>query len=251
MDTYLDIETLPSQSEGALEAHLQAAKDNFKAPSGMTKSLMVQDLRQMGIEYEKDAKFVSAGDIKLRWEAVMAEPLAESVGMENYRKTALTDDGCICVICAKTKNGTMVARIDENVDERTMLEAAFDHIDELCEGREPFFVAHNAAWDLERLFHKAVMLNVNPGFKLPFDGRHGNQYYDTMQAWAGYKFSHGKGGYISQKDLCARLGIPTKTDMDGSQVFDIWQENPERVAAYCLEDVNTVEQMYKRLTFST
>lgn len=244
MDTYIDIETLPDVTEGALEKHIQSAKDNFHAPSGMTKGAMVAELKTLDIEYDKDAKFTSAGDIKLRWEAEFAESLSESVGMENYRKTALTDDGCICVICAKTENGTMIKSLDScGGIEGVLLREAFDQINHLIGQREPYFIGHNIPWDLERLYHKAVMLGVNPGFKLPFDGRHDSQYYDTMQAWAGFKKT------ISQKALCDRLGIPTKTDMDGSRVFDVWQEDPERVAAYCLEDVLAVEQMHKRLTF--
>ena len=242
MNIFGDIETLPDQREGARERHLLMAQENFKAPSSLTKTQALDDLRGKGVTYDKDGKFVAADQVKLDWEDAFKEDLAEVVGEESYRKTALTDDGTICVVCVKGIKGTSILKLGDS--EETLLYNAFSEIRILCGQREPYFIGHNIPWDLERLYHKAVILGVDPGFKLPFDGRHGQHYYDTMQAWAGFKKQ------ISQDNLCKALGIQGKPDdIDGSRVWDVWQTDPERVAAYCLDDVNKVEMIYNRLNF--
>ena len=75
MNIYLDIETLPDQSEGAYERHLEESMNNFKAPSGMTKGQMLADLKGRGREYDKDGKFTSADQVKLDWAEVMKKEL--------------------------------------------------------------------------------------------------------------------------------------------------------------------------------
>lgn len=92
MDIYLDIETLPDQTPGALEAHLKAARESFKAPFGLTKGQMIKDLSAANVvlrsgaetltpEHNDYGKFTAAGDLKVIWEEQFRDdlsgPLAE------------------------------------------------------------------------------------------------------------------------------------------------------------------------------
>ena len=237
MDIKIDIETLPDQREGARDEFIKTAEENFHAPSTMNKDMLLKGLADKGIDPGK----ALVPELKARWADAYRSEMAEPEGDKAYRDTSFGDDGCICVVCVKTEYHHVTMLEDSEGD---LLEGVFADIRKLCNQRKPFFIGHNVSWDLERLFHKAVMLGIDPGFKLPFDGRHGSDYFCTMQAWAGFKKT------ISQDNLCKRLGIAGKGDMDGSKVWDTWQEDPVKVATYCIEDVLTVEKLHKRLTFA-
>jgi len=244
MNIYLDLESLPDQQEGALEQHIQAVSENFKAPSGMTKAEMVRQLEGKGVTYKDNGKFIPAGDVRQDWEDAFRDEMVLPLAEESYRKTALTDEGCICVIGAKADDYIYLGVLGE-AGEAALLADFFSWVNQVSGHSQPHFVAHNASWDLERLAHKAWIHNIKPGVAFPFDGRHDKDFYCTMQAWAGYK------KYITQDALCDVLGLPGKDGMDGSMVWDTWQleGGPEAVAAYCARDVETVERIYKRLTF--
>lgn len=69
---------------------------------------------------------------------------------------------------------------------------------------------------------------------------------DTLQCW---KFGDYK-NYISLNLLAACLGIASpKEDIDGSQVGEVyWIENDlDRIAKYCQQDIITVAQVYLRM----
>jgi len=62
-----------------------------------------------------------------------------------------------------------------------------------------------------------------------------------MTAWAGAK------GTISQDNLAKALGLSGKGDFDGSMVAEAWANGEhERIAYYCLSDVETVRAIYRR-----
>ena len=55
---------------------------------------------------------------------------------------------------------------------------------------------------------------------------------------------------VSMDKLCRALGIPGKGDFDGSMVASTWPTDPEKVIAYCKEDVERTRQIFNRLTWS-
>jgi 3'-5' exonuclease len=99
---------------------------------------------------------------------------------------------------------------------------------------EPWFIAHNAAFDLGFLWRRMRVHRVVPSFKIPNPcARAGKDFGCTMQAWAGY------GGKVSLDTLCRVLAVPTsKGDLTGARVFDAWllAGDLERIAAYNLGD---------------
>lgn len=109
------------------------------------------------------------------------------------------------------------------------------------------FIGHNVRdFDLRFLYHRAVVLGVDPGFYLPHDARPGDDsVFDTMTRWAGY------GNRISLDNLCRALGLPGKDGMDGSMVWPAIQEGRiDDVAEYCRQDVERVRRVHRRMTFA-
>ena len=119
----------------------------------------------------------------------------------------------------------------------------------LAEGRhaaqDPYFVAHNAAFDLPFIWRRCV---VN-GVRLPFrfsrpSAREGKDFACTMLTWAGY------GGRVSLDALCRALSIASPKDggIDGAGVYDAWLAGEhERIAQYNLRDVLATAQVWHRL----
>lgn len=109
---------------------------------------------------------------------------------------------------------------------------------------DPWFIAHNAAFDVGYLWRRCVVNNVRLPFKLPApSSRAGQHYGDTMTLWAGF------GGRISLDNLCKALGIESpKGDMTGAQVYPAWQAGEyERIAQYNLDDARACAQVWQRL----
>lgn len=245
MNTYLDIETIPAQGGPKSFNHfLEKVRLDFKAPSALTKGQACEDLGLTG----NDAKFTSKDDAIKLWEQKFSEEKAPQVAEENWRKTSFDGaSGEIISIAWAVGDGEVQVRYRglEN-SEKHMLENFFDDLISELNGRPPFFIGQFlAGFDLKFIFHRAVILGVKPPFDLPFNGRHGKDFYCTQIAWAGF------GGRMSQNNLCEALSIEGKPDdIDGSQVWDFVKAgNVQRVAEYNKDDVEKVRQIHKRLTF--
>lgn len=243
MNVYLDIETIPGQ--GLYEEFLKEAPDNFKAPSTLTKAKACEDLGLTG----NDAKFTSKDDAIAKWEKQFSEEKAPEVAEENWRKTSF--DGAkgeiISIAWAVCDQDVKSVSRELGGSESDMLREFFSRLDNYLNGRPPYFIGQFVAgFDLKFIFHRAVILGVKPPFDLPFNGRHGKDFYDTQTAWAGF------GGRMSQDNMCKALGIEGKPgDIDGSKVWDHVRDGMiDRVVEYNIDDVNKVRQMHKRLTFS-
>ena len=96
--------------------------------------------------------------------------------------------------------------------------------------------------------------NNNPGnirpSNPPWQGATGENggfvVFDTMVQWGGMK----PGGSLDK--LCRALGMPGKNGFDGSMVWDAVKAGEfAKVQAYCVEDVEKVRAIHKRMTFAT
>jgi len=246
MNVFFDIETIPAQSGvHCFENYLAAEMESFKAPSSLTKTQACADLGLKG----DDAKYTSKDDAIALWEKKFAEEKAPEVAEEKWRKTALDGSAgeLISVSWAVGDSKIFNSHRDLGTDESLLLSAFFSELGEHLKQKPPYFIGqYIGGFDLKFLFHRAVILGVRPPFDLPFDGYHGRDYFCTQTAWAG------KGGRMSQDNLCKALGIKGKPDdIDGSKVWDFVKVgNVKRVAEYNNDDVEKVRQIYKRLTFS-
>jgi len=218
----LDIETLPTQPEE--EAKSQIAKTT-QHPAAMKKPETI-DAWHKGLD-----KYAGAKDAAIE---------------DEYRKSSFDGGkGEICSIAWKVEGADFCSLSRGGHDEIDMIGVFFDLASFKCNGRPPFFIGHNIPFDLQFIWRRAVILGVKPPFALPFDGRHGKDYYDTMQAWAGYNKR------ISQDNLCKALGIEGKPgDISGANVWDHYKKGDiARIEEYNRSDVETVEKIYNRINF--
>lgn len=250
MITFIDIESIPGQT--SFDSFLKDAKENFKAPSDLTKGQACEDLGLTG----DAAKYTSKDDAIKLWTERFGKEKAPEVAEQEWRKTsfdgamgelvsiawAVEDDEVLSVYRHAAMLGDKVTLSSE----ADMLQGFYDLLTKRLAKRKPFFVGqYIGGFDLPFIFHRSVILGVQPPFELPFNGRHDQHYYDTQIAWAGYK------GRMSQANLCAALGIQGKPDdIDGSKVWDFVKAGDVgRVAEYNRDDVVKVREIYKRLNF--
>lgn len=224
MNLFIDIETIPQQPE--LEAKAEIAK-NIQAPAQMSKPETIAAWHAGEGSY--------AG-------------VKESLIEETYRKTSF-DGGkgeIISVAFAGMEGPVLKCHRGMFAEESEMLEAVKFELLSMLGGKAPWFIGHNiGGFDLKFLFQRFVINRVNPQIDFKHWGRHGSQYYDTMQAWAGY------GNRVSQDSLCKALGIEGKPEgIDGSKVWDFYKAGKiVEIADYNADDVEKVRAIYKRMNF--
>ena len=180
-------------------------------------------------------------------DAVLRPDRFPNLDTEGYHERSVESPAYNCIAWA-VEDGE-VRNLYRSLDERedVILTIFFSELrSDLLNKRKPFFIGHYiSGFDLKFLFQRAVINNIDPGFDLRQDAKHGSQIYDTMLAWAGY------GDKISQDNLCKALGIKGKPDdIDGSKVWDFVKAGDvEKVAAYNKDDVKKVREIYKRMNF--
>lgn len=243
---YIDVETVPAQSgPQSYENYLEAEKANFKAPSSLTKG---QACKYLGLTGD-DAKYTSKDDAIAKWEDKFAEEKAPEVAEEKWRKTSFDGAAGELISIAWAVEDEMILSVSRQIgdSEADMMQDFYDRLQDRLGRKTPYFIGQFlAGFDLKFIFHRAVILGVQPPFDLPFNGRHGSDFFCTQIAWAGYK------GRMSQDNMCKALGIEGKPDdIDGSKVWDFVNAGKvERVEEYNRDDVNKVRQIHKRLTFT-
>ena len=212
---FIDIETLPDQGEGARAL----IESEIKPPSQMKKQETIDAWMSGQKPYEG---------------------VKDALVNEKYRKTSLNGDYgrifCICIDIDGIKKEFV------NDDEKALLCEFWQFISAKVKAQEkPFFVAHNADFDLTFLWKRSIINNVHPLIKR--NARHGHDYFCTMQEWAGYK------QLISLNNLSSILGVGSKTDgIDGSKVYDYWLEGKhDEIIEYCHQDVDLVKSIFSRI----
>lgn len=216
---YLDIETLPTQS--------QEARDRIAATIKPPKSV-------------KRAEALEKWHDEDRPDAIQAA----------IDKTSLNPAlGHVCTIGwafadgpAGAEHAKQIIGDDDTAGEADILTAFFEDV---TWARAHKFVGHSVArFDLRFLACRAVVLGVRipPLFpKVPRDWD--RTVFDTMATWCAYARSE----YISLDDLCFALGIPGKDGFDGSQVAAAWAAGEhDKIREYCIADVERVRAIHRR-----
>ena len=110
------------------------------------------------------------------------------------------------------------------------------------------FVGHNILdFDMRFIYQRSVIHNIKPSRDIPFTRFRNAPIYDTMQEWSKWGREH-----VSLDGLSKALGIPSpKESLDGSKVYPYYRAGKlAEIYEYCTRDVDTVRQVYRRLTFA-
>ena len=221
---YVDIETIPDQAPGALDAIRQTIRPpaNYSKPETVAK-----------------------------WMAENAEADAD----RQWRKTALsgTSGGIVCVGFAVGDSPVEALHRSPGDPEKGLLAALWERLSALVldeghgHGAAVEWCGHNVGFDLRFLRQRSIVHRVAPTLRIDPNAGHGaGHLFCTMQEWAGIRET------IGLDALCKALGIESPKDggMDGGKVYDAWAEGrADEVAAYCKRDVEAVRAVYNALTF--
>ena len=240
MKLFLDIETIPDQTAGAIDRYMG---DEIRCPH----KSKVDIGKDLGMKPE-DYKFIGADDFKQLWIERKGKEAAKVQAEQKWLKTSL--DGSygqiICIgYCLERASGASesgVLSIDNYESEKELLEA-FWSIE--FYGRTPQLIAHNTGFDLPFIWHRSVINGTSPSIKFDPWARQGEKRYCTMEAWAGFK------GMISLDNLASILGVQGKSmGMSGK---DVWPEykagNIAKISEYCADDVRVLKEVYNKLNF--
>jgi predicted PolB exonuclease-like 3'-5' exonuclease len=111
------------------------------------------------------------------------------------------------------------------------------------------FVGHNILdFDLRFIYQRSIIHQVKPSRDLPFGRFRNAPIFDTMHEWSKWGREH------ASLDLLSRtLSLPSpKETLDGSKVYPYYRAGKiADIIDYCRCDVDSVRQVYRRLTFTT
>ena len=252
---FLDLETTPASDPAVIEAIRADLRENFKAPSTLTKEKACAEL---GMTNADEIKYTSKDRALQLWVDRFRDEKLEDAVQEEYRKTGLDGGkGHIAVVGLAFGDSDPMALESVNAVgeydakwEAETIRQAFDHISHAYSASSdmrPVFVGHNVTgFDLRFLFQRAVVLGIKPPSIIPFHAKPWDAHiFDTMIAWAGV------GNRISLDNLCNALGIEGKGEISGADVWPMIQAGKiAEIAEYCRHDVEITRQAYYRLSFA-
>lgn len=240
MNIYLDLETIPLQSE-AMKAELRA--DHMTELDAQMAAVKAPG------NYKDQAKideYISAEKAKL-------QAGADAAFEQAILKTSFDGGlGQICVIGWAIDDGpaqTMAVRDLSREAESEVIAGWFANLIAAYRPTNmPRFIGHNViGFDFPFLWKRAMVLGIKPPAILPRNPKPwGDTVVDTMTLWDSQQRAGG-----SMAKLCKLMGIPGKGDIDGSKVWPYVQAGRiAEVAEYCAGDVERTRAMFKRMTFA-
>jgi hypothetical protein len=136
-----------------------------------------------------------------------------------------------------------------HLDEHRTLRAFWKLLQDFKVGRD-LVVGHNVMdFDLPFLYKRSRINRIHPSILLSFARYRSAPIYDTMREWAHW---NPQAPLIALEQLAEILGIGLRKaeGMDGDQVYDEFLAGShDRVAAYCLRDVEIARAIYYRMVF--
>lgn len=214
---YLDIETIPAQTDAAKER----VASTVKPPAQMKKADTIA-------AWEKEQK---------------AAAVEEAIAKTSFDGGM----GHVCCIGFAINDGHIHSEsVKTLLEERQAIEAFIEVVDiSRQNGWENIQIVGHfvAGFDLRFLTQRAIVLGVRLPDWWPRDPKPwSNEVFDTMVAWAGAK------GSISLDALCFSLGLEGKGDVDGSMVAQMWADGKhDEIGAYCRDDVARVRRVHQKM----
>ena len=215
---FVDIETVPDQSEGARDR----ARAKVKPPANYKKQETIDNW------WEKDAP------AKIE---------------EAYLETAL--DGAygeiISIAWQVDDQDIKCLTRESHVSETALLADFFEDLYSQVGKPTASWIAHNSDVDLFFLQQRCWIRGIKPTINIPYDVRPGDTLaQDPMRMFRGY-YSRKT---ISQDELYRILGGEPfeDDDIDGTMVYDLWKaEKYEIIRDYNIRDVMKLVYNYRRL----
>lgn len=223
---HFDLETIPSQADGAVES----IRENIKPPATMSVQATID-----------------------KWYAEKADDAAN----EQHRKQSFDGAlGEIISIAWALDDGPVNVNYRSDDNEAGLLRSFFADINDLTDkyGQK----VHISTWsghyitgfDLRFLWQRCVMLGVRPTVHIPYEAKPwDSKVFDTKVAWTGTGQYSGIG---SLDALSKAFGMEGKGDIDGSKVYDYWLDGRiEEIAEYNKQDVEKCRSLYNKMNFIT
>lgn len=214
---YLDIETIPAQTDAAKER----VASTVKPPAQMKKADTIA-------AWEKEQK---------------AAAVEEAIAKTSFDGGM----GHVCCIGFAINDGQIHSEsVKTLLEERKAIEAFIEVVEiSRQNGWENIQIVGHfvAGFDLRFLTQRAIVLGVRLPDWWPRDPKPwSNEVFDTMVAWAGAK------GSISLDALCFSLGLEGKGDVDGSMVAQMWADGKhDEIGSYCRDDVERVRRVHQKM----
>lgn len=234
MKVFIDIETVPTQREGALEE----IRATIKPPGQYTKPESIQKWLEENAEAEAERLWRRTALDGAQGELVSIAWLVDDYP---YLPSQIHQPACVSrapgweepYLLYELFRGLAEELADRNLGPESVT-----------------WCGHNiTGFDLPFLFKRSVILGVKPSVNLRAgEPAWSSHIADTMTLWAG------RTGTISLDTLCKALGIESPKDggLDGSGVYDAWKDGRmDEIQRYNIADVLAVQRVYRRLTFST
>jgi hypothetical protein len=134
-----------------------------------------------------------------------------------------------------------------HLDEVRTLRSFWKMLNDFNVGRD-LIIGHNIMdFDLPFLYKRSLINRVRPSVLLNFARYRSAPIYDTMREWAHW---NPQAAHISLDELAdvLKVGMTKSNGMDGSRVYDEFlANNHDRIAEYCLQDVQMVRAVYYRM----
>jgi len=228
----IDIETIPSQQPGARD-HIRAS---IKPPGTLKKP------ESIAAWWQLDS--LAAVEETYRKQSLDGGLYGEIISMAIVGNDLDDDGGWVACRTQSESEADLLNSFADAVVKR-IDRAAAGLVDGYNFAQDPYFIAHNAAFDLPFIWHRCIVNGVRLPFKFPRpSAREGKDYGCTMLAWAGY------GGRVSLDALCRALSIPSPKDggIDGAGVYDAWLDGRYTdIADYNLRDALATRDVWQRL----
>jgi len=233
MQICIDIETIPSQQPGARDHIVGQIRPpgTLKKPESIEAWWLNESAAAVEAEYRK--------------QSLDGGLFGEIISIAVVAADDDTDPGWSYCREPGEAETLVLSLFADAVTERINREAAKNAGGEYNWASDPYFICHNAAFDLPFVWHRCLVNGVRLPFKFPRpSAREGKDYGCTMVQWAGY------GGRVSLDALCRALRVESPKDggIDGAGVFDAWQAGEcERIRQYNLRDAVATREIWHRL----
>lgn len=220
IELFIDIETIPSQSQGIYDR----IGEKIRPPASMSRA-----------------------DTIAKWEQ---ERKAEAVD-ERWKKTALDGTFGEIVAIGWAFGDEAVRSVVRGLEseERELLRAFNAELAKVVNGNLVLrWVGHNiTGFDLRFLWQRHVICGVQPAVTFPYDrAAWSGRVHDTMIEWSG---PHLKDA-VGLDDLCHALGLPGKKGVCGADVWDMVAESRiGDIRAYVENDIRLIRSVWRKMNF--